>query len=40
MDLINRIVASGWGKLAWVALMLVLAACNNSDNSGGGNPGY
>jgi hypothetical protein len=40
MDLINRIATSGWARLAWLALMLVLAACNNGDNSGGGNPGY
>jgi len=27
----------GW---TWVALVLLLAACNNGSNSGGGGPGY
>ena len=40
MDLIGRIATSGWGRLCWIALMLLVAACNNGDDAGGGNPGY
>ena len=27
-------------RWSWVALVLLLAACNNGSNSGGGGPGY
>lgn len=39
MDTMLRVVSHPWARLAWMALMLVLAACNNGDDGGGGGYG-
>ena len=42
MDALNRILLQHGAlvRVAWIALALLLAACNNNPDSGGGNPGY
>ena len=35
MELMTRLVTHPWARIAWMALVLVLAACNNGDDGGG-----